>query len=86
MVLVDAHAVEAELARDPDGYRSWFRTATSGSTGEPLTIVRTGADEAHLRARFMRVMFLNGLGLWDRVFVVRRARVSSSASRSRACS
>ena len=73
--------VDAELARDPQRYGRWYHTGTSGSTGHPLALVRTWADEAHLLARFLRVMFLHGFRPLDRVFVVRRARVSSGPDR-----
>lgn len=69
--------VEDELARDPAGYARWFRTTTSGSTGAPLTLLRTWPEQDHLLARFLRAMFLNGLKPWEKAFTIRRARVSS---------
>ena len=67
--------IESEQARDPKHYAHWYMTTTSGSTGAPLTLLRTVPEQDHMLARFLRGLYVNGLKPWDKAFTVRRGRI-----------
>lgn len=48
------------IRQHPERFQGWFRDATSGSTGQPLPVIRSWPERAYMLAKFLRVLFLNG--------------------------
>ncbi len=50
----------SRLEASPARYRGYFRDSTSGSTGQPLPVIRTWSERAYMLAKFLRVLYRNG--------------------------
>lgn len=48
--------ISAEVEKDPEKYRDWYRVTTSGSTGTPLMICVSPAENARLTANWLRII------------------------------
>lgn len=58
--------VGSVVEKNPDVYNKKYHVdGTSGSTGMPLKIYRSWGERAYLKAKFLRVLFLNGYNPFD---------------------
>jgi len=48
--------IVAEIEKNPEKYRNWYRVTTSGSTGTPLMICVSPAENARLTANWLRII------------------------------
>jgi phenylacetate-coenzyme A ligase PaaK-like adenylate-forming protein len=58
--------IEAELNCHPKRYQTYFKDATSGSTGLPLRVYRNWFERGYMLAKFLRVAIRNGYRPVDR--------------------
>ncbi len=52
--------MDAELERDPEKYKDWFVSPTSGSTGLPLRVLQSPREHALWTANWLRTIGLGG--------------------------
>lgn len=54
-----------QVGRDPGKYSGWYQDGTSGTTGNPLKILRSPRERAYMLSKYLRTLFLNGLRYRD---------------------
>lgn len=57
-----------QIGRDPGNYAGWYQDGTSGTSGNPLKILRSPRERAYMLSKYLRALFLNGLRYRDVTF------------------
>lgn len=60
--------VEDIIKQNPDKYSSYYKDGTSGSTGQPLKVLRTWEERSYMITKWLTAMRVNGYSFFHRTF------------------